>query len=339
MRSVTFALAGWTATWLAPIAYAAPLVHWKFDETSGTTAADSAGVAQNGTLTNANAGSGWTTGLFGNAYSFAGGDTNEFFGTAIASNTGPYMSMSGWVNKTAAGNGAFGSLRADGSDFNIHFSSRVSTVLNANKRNGAADITATATTVVNNGQWNHVAVTVDWVDSGNNAIEPAEQKRRLYVNGVLDLEFQETVSRSTYNRLHAGALVRGNGTSVLTEFTGMLDDFAYWHNEAIDGVEVALIHGLGRFSLVTLDDASIANVRAAWMAGAGNSATSGAQTWHFASGLTGVTGTTGGTVAGGDAFIVLDGTNGTGVSLIPEPGSLATLAAAGLLLRRRRAKR
>ncbi len=47
--------------------------YWKFDETSGTTAADSSGSGNNGTLTN---GPTWTTGRIDNALSFDG--TNDY---------------------------------------------------------------------------------------------------------------------------------------------------------------------------------------------------------------------------------------------------------------------
>lgn len=53
-----------------PPAATGPVAHWKFDEGSGTTAADSSGVGSNGTLVN---GPVWTTGRLGSALSFSGG--------------------------------------------------------------------------------------------------------------------------------------------------------------------------------------------------------------------------------------------------------------------------
>ena len=60
-------------------AHAGLIAHYKFDETSGTTATDSSGSGNTGTL-NGMTGSEWTTGKVGGALSFDG--TNDYMSTA-----------------------------------------------------------------------------------------------------------------------------------------------------------------------------------------------------------------------------------------------------------------
>ena len=62
-------------------AHAGLVLHYKFDETTGTTAADSSGSGYTGTLTNMT-GSEWTTGKVGGALSFDG--SNDRISVPIA---------------------------------------------------------------------------------------------------------------------------------------------------------------------------------------------------------------------------------------------------------------
>jgi hypothetical protein len=74
--------------------YAPPAVaHWKFDEGSGTTAADSSGNGNNGTLTNSPT---WTSGLYSNAISFDG--INDLVSVPNTVSLNPSLiSMTAWV--------------------------------------------------------------------------------------------------------------------------------------------------------------------------------------------------------------------------------------------------
>jgi NADPH-dependent 2,4-dienoyl-CoA reductase/sulfur reductase-like enzyme len=106
--------------------------------------------------------------------------------------------------------------------------------------------------------------------------------------------------------------------------------------------EIAAIHDLALFSGVELNDSDIDSILA--MTTVGQSVTGvglNNETWFYRDVLTaGTTGDTGGSVGGGDAFILLDGASGIGVSLeaIPEPAtlSLVGLGAIGMIVRRRR---
>lgn len=97
---------------------------------------------------------------------------------------------------------------------------------------------------------------------------------------------------------------------------------------------MALINGLGHtggIGLDQLDEAQALNGMTI-----GSRAQIGSATWEKVSGLSGTTGDFGGSVSGGDAFIVTDAA-GVGVRVIPEPSTLALLIPSlPLLFRRRR---
>jgi len=170
---------------------------------------------------------------------------------------------------------------------------------------------------INDGQWHHVVYAQD----------PGQTPRRaIYVDGVLANSDNtlENYSSTAPNLWGMGARADTNHRYL----HGNIDDVGFW-DEAISDERVALLHGLGKFSGVDLGDAAIDNVLGVFNA-TGGTAAAGGETWSYATSLGSTTiGDTGGSVAGGDAWIVLD-TSGNGVQLIPEPSTFA-LAAVGLL--------
>ena len=124
-------------------------------------------------------------------------------------------------------------------------------------------------------------------------------------------------------------------------FIGSIDDYLIASGDVLSAQQVALTHGLGRLAGVSMGDGTtvggeINDVLAAY--NAQGSATAGGQSWSYMSNVGGGTtvGTIGGSVAGGDAYIVL-GADGSGVMMVPEPGMLVMLLSSviGLLLWRR----
>src|SRR5262249_49747901 len=111
-------------------------------------------------------------------------------------------------------------------------------------------------------------------------------------------------------------------------FIGNIDDYAL-KDDMISAQQVALIHGLGRLAGVTYGagatlGADIDGVLSAY--NTQGSATAGGSTWYYAPDVGGGTtiGTIGGTVAGGNAYVVL-GSDGSGITLVPEPSSYALM--------------
>jgi hypothetical protein len=97
-----------------------PVAHWKFDEGSGSTAYDSTGNNNDGTLygemaTSTDSDSGWTTGKHGTALSFDGVDD---YVRANASLSSQEMTACGWVKQTASWSEKKGFIQGNG--YNLH---------------------------------------------------------------------------------------------------------------------------------------------------------------------------------------------------------------------------
>ncbi|MCX6998432.1 MAG: PEP-CTERM sorting domain-containing protein [Kiritimatiellaeota bacterium] len=169
------------------------------------------------------------------------------------------------------------------------------------------------------------------VKTGDVANDASGNTTKLYINGKLDK------SVSGYNSTSSGAATWIGAESYQGgrwDFGGTIDDVGVFNN-ATDAAGIALVNGLGRTGGIGLDQLSAAQTL--WGGSVGGTATVGGATWEKkASGLGAALGDWSGSVAGGNAKIVLDG-SGYGLQVIPEPStlSLAGLILAGLMLRRR----
>ena len=113
---------------------------------------------------------------------------------------------------------------------------------------------------------------------------------------------------------NANAVVGSNGTPVGSpSATTDRDGNAGLWNEELSARKVAAIHGLGKFQGLGFNHAAIDTVVA--FSSLGQSTTVGSVSWEYVDGLSGGTRTTGGTVGGEDAFIVLDGAAGRGIQI------------------------
>ena len=156
--------------------------------------------------------------------------------------------------------------------------------------------------------WVHVALV--YQNSGG------VREQRLYVNGVLNSSRTLTGAALalTNSDFTLGGTASGAGL-----INAELDDVGIW-SVMLPASKIAAIHGLGEFSGVPLNDPSIAQVLA--LSAVGQSVTNvgpNHHTWTYKTGLSGATGTFGGTVAGGNAYIVLNGAAGTGIGLASDP--------------------
>ena len=188
-------------------AHAGLIGHWKFDETSGTTAADSSGSGNTGTLTNMT-GSEWTTGKVGGALDFDG--TNDYvnLGTSLANNLGD-VTFSAWIYREGSTT-PFGEIFAKNMIIALSVNhSNDKLRLNFGDGSSWSPYPESGSTIPLN-QWVHVAGT----RSGSTV--------KVYLDGVL--EGTATNSRTGSNSAATG-IGHKHGSGFF--FNGLLDEVRY----------------------------------------------------------------------------------------------------------------
>jgi hypothetical protein len=283
-------------------AKAALVGHWPLDDGAGTTAAESQNN-YDGTLFNNPV---W------NSSGMIGTDSLNFpsavagyidVGNVAALNISGPITISTWW-KNPGGSSWSGAVLTHGNSYFFGFGGNRTKLWFGFNDSSFRDFFANNTTWTAD-TWYHVAATMDG-SSGT---------IRFYVNGVAD--GSSTTAQVRPSNPGDDTEIARNENVTSQRFHGDLDDIGIW-NEALDAKKIALINGLGRFSGVNLADASVDNVLAVYTAGSG-SATAGSEAWEYKTGLGSSTvGATGGSVGGGDAYIVLDASaNGVGLSSGP----------------------
>lgn len=225
---------------------AALVAHYKFDETTGTTATNQISGGTTG-----NVGTAVTVGvagISGTAYRFAGTSAaqnfvdmgNANFFTAI--NAAGTMSFSAWIKTTDttdnrntvvfAGNDTATNIYAD-----MGVSAQPGFVGMATARNRPSgtpnnSVQATGvygTTAINDGNWHHIAMTVDL----------AAATLRLYVDGALqNTQTMAIATFPTFNNFEVGRLGR---SAPADPFQGDIDDVQVYSN-TLSAAEVQYLY-------------------------------------------------------------------------------------------------
>lgn len=213
----------------AGIANAALVAQWKFDETSGTTAQDSAG-SKTGTLIN---GAGWTGGVSGNALNLDG--VNDY--VTVADNPSldftqsSSFTISFWINQTTGGevlskmqtDSRLGLFCYEVQNYNntIRFVAESSgldeTIVSAPNNSFAA------------GQWYHVATVYD------------NRNMKIYLNGALSASGTFTGSASGLSDKDMAIGVRSFSSYMYSYLGGSLDDLRIY-NEALNAGTISDIY-------------------------------------------------------------------------------------------------
>ena len=205
--------------------------YWRFNEASGTNAADSSGNAKdltlNGTVT-------FGTGVEGNAYSGSAADTQFAANTTLTQPTA--MTFSAWVNSpiTPGDGGNFRYLLAFRQTTNI----RSSLSLPNAKKNlqfrsshatqGVWDVTGYN---VPANEWFHVAVTYDQSSTANNPT--------VYINGAAVTVTRATAPSGSVNTTDA-TRIGGSGGNAFQAWKGRIDE-ARLYNRILSADEAAFL--------------------------------------------------------------------------------------------------
>ena len=203
--------------------------HWMFDETSGTSAADSSGNGNNGTLTNSPT---WSaSGFVNRSLDFDGPNgTGDYvdLGSPATLDDLPALSISAWIRpdtstsgtiiqKTSGSTAGWSFYRNAGIAFTMGYST---TQLYAESSSSAP-----------NGQWTHVAVTWDGTATGTNT--------RIYINGV----------ESSYTTRSSGSGTRGSDAALngyigsgagWSPFDGLIDDVRVY-NRVLSAADIVAL--------------------------------------------------------------------------------------------------
>ena len=212
-----------------PTALPNSVAHWTLDETSGSSAADSSG---NGHTATVNGGvTLGQTGQLGGAF-----DLNGSNGYLQA--TG-YKGITGGASRTVS---AWIKTTADNADIiswgtNSNGQKWVMRVQDTNGTSGALRVEVSGgyivgSTVVNDGQWHHVAAVLESDGS------PNVNEVRLYVDGVL--EVASTTQATAINTASGDDVKIGNSQSNNRYFDGSLDDVRIY-DVALDAAQVAVL--------------------------------------------------------------------------------------------------
>jgi hypothetical protein len=246
--AVSLSLLGFTQ------AQAGLLAHWKFDEGSGTSVADSSSNSNTGTLTNMT-GNEWTTGPVGGALNFDGVDDYILVNYDSSLDATSALTISAWVKTSTSNSQA--ELVVNKMKHNSGTATDDSYAMRI--QNGAVAVQASAgaassiwvpgSLVVNDGQWHHLAYVFD---------KPTSY---LYVDGLFDSGGTYPAMNSNLNNSAHDLYIGGsnnNGTPA-NFFTGIIDDLRIY-DSALTAAQIqalvpepstALLLCLGLLALAT----------------------------------------------------------------------------------------
>jgi len=216
---------------------------WKLDEGSGTSAGDSSGQGNTGTLAASPGTPTWTTGKIGQGLSFDGVDDYVDSGTAsVLDDLGP-VSISAWIYPRSEGESGVGAIVTKDTALTsgywlLRMYSAGINSLSFIKNYSTTDlIIATADNAITLNTWQHITLVWDGSSSAVNA--------KIYINATEASYVQQQNGVDTKNSDNALNLYIGNrGNSNIT-FDGSIDDVRIY-NRALTSDEVKRLYNLGR---------------------------------------------------------------------------------------------
>ena len=204
--------------------------HWKFDEESGTTAADS---SKNGEASGTLFGNPiWTAGKIGNALSFKGTEDYVKIGSNTMIKNLSAFTWSAWIKPTGWGEGNNGTIISDSSGIRILRLYNQEDQKSMEAKVQASVINSRALSEGNSipiNDWTHVLVTYD--DDG-------DRKIRIYKNRVL---FTVGNTASGTSITQEGDIFIGSKNISSGFFAGLIDDVRIY-NRVLSSEEITTLY-------------------------------------------------------------------------------------------------
>jgi len=199
---------------------AEPIASWNFDEATGTTANDTSGNGNDGTLTNMT-NHDWVTGKYGKALEFDG--SNDYVDIPYSFSQDTSLTVSLWFKTTGNNRVLFGQANQQPPTTPTNHIPAIlvnsSGQIRAEFWSGSTGAITTAESF-NDGKWHHVAL------AGQSTAQ------LLYVDGRYYGYRTGTIDHSwwTYSTIGAGYYdsTRGNGSNAWSYFDGAIDQVKIW---------------------------------------------------------------------------------------------------------------
>jgi hypothetical protein len=218
--------------------------HWKFDDATGLTAADSSGNANTGTL---QLGPTWVPGKIGTGLNFdgspTGGDDKVNAGNGPAVNNLGAMTVAAWINVETVGEAgnpgrivhkATGTAPVNGWQFCTQGSNQIGFAVDYD---GTDLVRTSAADAITLGSWHHVVVTWDGTNNATNVL--------MYVDGTAVGSYAATTNASGNRVNDSGASIYlGNEPNSTRTLDGVLDDVRVY-NRVLSPAEIKAIHRAG----------------------------------------------------------------------------------------------
>jgi hypothetical protein len=205
--------------------------HWKFDETSGTEAADSSLNSNTLTTTDVT----WADGEIDGAASFNGTSSRADCPHHASLQVADELTLAMWFYPTAAGQSNRSILAAKGENLPPAYSLRWNSnrTVEAELSNGSVNA-LNSNKVLELNQWHHAAVTWNRLASGNNWF--------IYIDGTLSVAGRRSVSLGTKNETDRFVIggAYPSGWQSNRWFQGRIDDVRVY-KRALPAAEVAAL--------------------------------------------------------------------------------------------------
>ena len=220
---------------------------WKLDETSGTTASDSSGNGNDGTL---NGGPKWVDGKFGGALDFDGTDDYVDCGNPSILNFGTGdFTISAWIKMTSSQKSTIWANGGDDSG-GIRYTlsmgesndNRITMLVDDN----SDKIRAEGATLVTDGVWHHVV----GMREGTTLRTCVDG---IYEDGINDLPVGYDLSGTSQKNAYIGVIASQEDGTLIKFFAGLIDDVAIW-NRALTPEEISYLWNNGDGNPVDVSD-------------------------------------------------------------------------------------